>query len=101
MSLNITIEDDYILVESPVGMVYWEIMEGISKLFAMPEFRDKNDIWLFRDGQLKIIFSDLYSIKDMAEKLYPTASKGTKTAKVLPYPTPAFPYHSSYLYILR
>ncbi len=82
MSLNIIIEDDYILMESSEGMVYWEIMEGISKLLAMPEFKDKNDIWLFRDGQLKIMYSDLYSIKDIVKKLYPTDSTGTKTAIV-------------------
>ena len=82
MPFKITIEDNYILVESLGGMVYWEIMEGISKLFAMPEFKDKNDLWLFRDGQLKIMYSDLHSIKGLVEKVYPTDSRGKKTAIV-------------------
>ena len=56
MSLNITNTDDYILAEFSEGMDYWEIMEGISKIFSMPEFKVKNDIWAFKDGQLKILF---------------------------------------------
>ena len=82
MPLNITSTDNFILVESSSGMDYWEIMEGISNLFSMPDFKHKNDIWLFRDGQLKIMYSDLYHIKDMVEKLYPSDSKGKKTAIV-------------------
>lgn len=82
MPLNITSNDDYILMESLTGMDYGEIIEGISKLFEMPEYLDKNDIWLFRDGQLKIMYNDLYSIKDLVEKLYPDDSRGKKTAIV-------------------
>ncbi len=82
MPLKITNTDNYILMESSSGMDYWEIMEGISNLFSMPEFKNKNDIWLFRDGQLKIMYSDLYSIKDMVVRLYPPDSKGKKTAIV-------------------
>ena len=78
MPLNITSTDNYILMESSTGIDYWEIMEGISNLFSMPEFKNKNDIWLFRDGHLKIMYSDLYSIKDMVVRLYPPDSKGKK-----------------------
>jgi hypothetical protein len=80
MPLNITNTDDYILVEFSKGMDYWEIMEGISKLFSMPEFKDKNDVWVFKDGQLKMLYTDLYNIKDTVEKLYPEDSKGQKAA---------------------
>jgi hypothetical protein len=80
--MSIINNDDHILVESAAGMNFWDIMEGISKLFSMPEFKEKNDIWLFRDGQLKIMYSDLYSIKDLVEKVYPADSKGKKTAIV-------------------
>ena len=82
MPLNININDDFILVESTAGMDYWEIMEGISKLFSMPEFKDKNDVWVFKDGQMKVLFSDLYNIKDSVEKFYPKGSKDKKTAIV-------------------
>jgi hypothetical protein len=80
MPLNITDKDSYILVEPSKGMDYWEIMEGISKLFSMPEFKDKNDVWVFKDGPLKMYFNDLYSIIDSVAKLYPEGSKAKKTA---------------------
>ena len=82
MPLNITNTGDYIIAEFSKGMDYWEIMEGIPKLFSMPEFKDKNDIWVFRNGRLKILYSDLYTIKDSIEKFYPEDSKGKKTAIV-------------------
>jgi hypothetical protein len=46
----------------------------------MPEFKDKNDVWVFKDGPLKMYFTDLYSIIDSVAKLYPEGSKAKKTA---------------------
>jgi hypothetical protein len=83
MPFNVTNTDNYILAEYSEGMDYWEILEGISKIFSMPEFKVKNDIWAFKDGQLKISFSDLYKIKDSVKKLYPEGSTGKKTAIVI------------------
>ena len=82
MPLNITNSDDYILAEYSAGMDYRKIMAGISKLFSIPEFKDKNDIWVFRDGQMKMLYSDLQHIKDSVEKLHPKGCKGKKTAIV-------------------
>lgn len=82
MPLSITHNDDFILVESSDGMDYWEILEAISKLFSMPKFKVNNDIWVFKEGQLKMLFTDLYSIKDSVKKLYPEGSTGKKTAIV-------------------
>jgi len=82
MPVNITNNYDYILVEFPAGMDYWEIMEGIPKLFSMPEFKEKNDIWVFRDGKMRILYADLYTIKDSAERFCPECSKDKKTAIV-------------------
>ena len=82
MSLKITAKHDYILVEPSAGVDYWEILEGISKLFSMPEFEDNNDIWVFREGQVKILYSDLYKVKDSVKELYPADSNGSKTAIV-------------------
>lgn len=82
MSLNINSTDEYIIVEFSKGMDFWEIMESIPKLCSRPEFKDTNDIWVFRDGQLLILYSDLYYVKNAAEKFYPKVSKGKKTAIV-------------------
>ena len=65
-----------------MGMDYWEILEALPALFLMPEFKDTDDIWLFRGGQMKILYSDLYTIKDVAERLHPKESQGRKTAIV-------------------
>jgi len=82
MPVKITNQYDYILVEFPAGMDYWEIMEGIPKLVSMPEFKEKNDIWVFRDGKMQILYTDLYNIKDSAEKFCPDCSKDKRTAIV-------------------
>ena len=82
MPLKITAKQDYILVEPSAGMDYWEILEGISKLFSMPEFKDKNDIWVFREGQVKMLYTDLYEVKDSVKEIYPADSNGSKTAIV-------------------
>ncbi len=83
MELDITNKDDYILVGPAKGIDFWGIMAALSKLFSMPEFKDKNDIWVFRHGQVKMLYTDLHKIKESAEKLYPKDSKGTKTAIVV------------------
>lgn len=54
----------------------------MSQLFSRPDFQEKNDIWLFREGHLKMMYGDLYNIKEMVAKLYPPDSKGKKTAIV-------------------
>jgi wyosine [tRNA(Phe)-imidazoG37] synthetase (radical SAM superfamily) len=82
MSLKFTDYNDYILVEAPTGMNYWEIIEGIPKLISMPEFKNKNNIWLFISGQINMAYTDLYAIKNLVEEICPHNSKGTKTAIV-------------------
>ena len=82
MSLKLTNNIDYILVELSTGMDYWEIIEGIAKLFSIPEFMNKNDIWLFRSGQIKMAYTDLYAIKSLVKKKCPKNTKGSKTAIV-------------------
>lgn len=82
MSLKITANQDYILVEPSAGLDYWEILEGISKVFSMPDFKYKNDVWVFREGQVKIQYTDLYKVKDSVRVLYPKDSIGSKTAIV-------------------
>jgi hypothetical protein len=82
MSLKFTSYDDYILIESPTGMDYWGIIEGIPKLISMPEFKNKNDIWVFTTGQIKMAYTDLYAIKSLVEEICPKNSKSAKTAIV-------------------
>jgi len=55
MPFNVTNTDDYILAEYSEGIDYWEILESISKIFLMPEFKIKNDIWAFRDDRFALV----------------------------------------------
>ena len=48
----------------------------------MHEYLEKNDIWVFREGQLKILYSELYKLKDLAKKNCPMSIRGKKTAVV-------------------
>ena len=48
----------------------------------MPEFKDKNDIWLFKDGQMKMLYTELHNIKNSVEQFHPKGFKGKKTAIV-------------------
>ena len=82
MPLIFTNYDDYILIESPTGMDYWEIIESIPELISMSEFKSKNDIWVFRSGQIKMAHTDLYAIKNLVEEICSKNSKGSKTAIV-------------------
>jgi hypothetical protein len=83
MALKLTNNINYILVELSTGMDYWEILEAISKLYSMPESKNKNNIWAFRSGQMKMSYTDLYEIKDLAKKICPKDFKSTKTAIVV------------------
>ena len=62
-----------------VGLInqVWDLQWIASLKMSM-----KNDIWKFKAGQMKILFSDLYNIKDSVKKLYPESSTGKKTAIV-------------------
>ena len=82
MTLKITDKEDYLLVEPSEGMDYWEILEAIPAVFLMPQFKHKDDIWVFRKGQMKVYYSDLNTLKGVAEKLHPEESNGRKTAIV-------------------
>ena len=83
LGLRITAREDYILVEPSKGMIFWEVLFGLSKLISMPEFRDRNDLWVFRAGKMDIAYSDLYKIKEYVQKNFPECSKEKKTAIVV------------------
>ena len=82
MAQQITCNDKYIRLEYAAEINCWEILEGVSRLFSMPEFSDKHALWVFRDKPLKIFYPDIYKIKDYAERLFPAGPNGKKTAIV-------------------
>jgi hypothetical protein len=81
--MKITKEKDYVLVEPSEGIDFWEIIEGIGKLFTMDGFPRKNDIWKFREGPLSFLYEDIYKIKDFVANYYPKDWNGHKTAIIV------------------
>ena len=83
MPAKITIKEAYILVE-PQSTEYWELMEALGRLFKMPEYLEKNTIWLSPDDRLRVSYEDLYKIRDVIAKFYPKSTKqNNKTAIVV------------------
>ena len=83
MPLKITIKSNYILVE-PQTNSYWEILEAFGRLFKMPEYLDKNTIWVMSEGPIEGSYDDLYKFRDFASKHYPkNAKQGNKSAIVV------------------
>jgi len=82
MEPKITIKKDYILVEPQVYELQ-EIIGCIARLFNMPENQEKNVIWLFKEGPLKITYDDLYKIKDFVKENLPENEKPDKKTTVI------------------
>ena len=82
MAPKITVNTDYILVE-PKEVDYWEIWEGVGKLRNLPEFSEKNRIWVFNESQIKLKYDDLYKLKDYIKEIYPENMTRRKTALVV------------------
>jgi hypothetical protein len=77
MVTQITIKKDYILVE-PRENEFWEIWETLGRLLKMPEYPDKNVIWIFREGRLKMAYDDLYRLRDLLVENFPENVKPDK-----------------------
>ena len=82
MEPKITIKKDYILVEPQVYELQ-EIIGCIARLFNMPENQEKNVIWLFKEGPLKITYDDLYKIKDFVKENLAENEKPDKKTTVI------------------
>jgi hypothetical protein len=82
MPPKITIKKDYILVE-PSEVDYWEIWVSIGAELNSPDFPEKNDIWIFHDGPVKLTYVDLYRLKDFIKENYPENANRNKTAIVV------------------
>ena len=83
MEPKITVKQDYILVEPKEGADFREIRRGIARLIYVPEIRDKNDIWVLREGLGKLSHDDLYKLRDLIKEIHPKDSTAIKTALVV------------------
>ena len=77
MEPKITVKEDYILVE-PEERDYLEIFVSLGKLYTMPEYLNKDVIWIFREGPIKVTYDDLYKLGDFAQKHFPEKTSITE-----------------------
>ena len=82
MTPKLTIKKDYILIE-PQENEYWEIWEAIGRLLKIPEYPDKNVIWVFHGGPIDLVYDDLYKLKDFINENYPENATRSKPAMVV------------------
>lgn len=83
LGIEIIIESNFILLKPPRELELGNILMSIAMLFTIPEFQEKNDIWLLREGQSNILYSDLDKIKYIAEIYHPKSDIRRKTAIVV------------------
>jgi hypothetical protein len=83
MSPVITITKNYILVEPKEGVNYREIRRAVARLFYASGIPAKNGIWVFRAGQEKFSYVDLYRLRDIIKENFPKDVKIDKTAIVV------------------
>ena len=83
MSPEITIKEDYILIEPKKGTDYSEIKRGVARLFYVNEIPEKNRIWVFREGPENFSYDDLHKLRDIIRENYPNDHKINKTAIVI------------------
>lgn len=76
--LEITNKENYLLIEPPEGINFFEIMKGIVTLFTMSAYQENGDIWIFRKGHPDLLYSDLHEIKRFADKHYPEVPHNPK-----------------------
>ena len=83
MQEKIITKKEYILVE-PAANEIWELLETLNNLFKMPEYRDKNTIWVIPEVPIQGGFDDLYKLRDFISGHYPKSNKpDNKTAVVV------------------
>ena len=73
MEPNIKVKDDYILVEIEEGE-YLEILISLGSLFKMPEYLNKDVIWIFQEAPLKTSYDDMHKLRDFVKNHYPANS---------------------------
>jgi hypothetical protein len=76
------VKKDYIKIE-PKEVDFGEICEGIAKIRNLPELSEKNNIWVFHEGPIKLDYVDLYKLKDFVREICPKNGNKSKTAIVV------------------
>jgi hypothetical protein len=83
MSPEITIKEDYILIEPKEGTDFREIQRGVARLFYVEGIPEQNRIWVFREGPENLSHDDLYKLKGIIKENYPKDARINKTTIVV------------------
>ena len=83
MSPQITIKENYILIEPKDGIDFREIQQGVARLFYVEGIPEQNRIWVFREGPQNLSYDDLQKLKDVIKEHYPENARINKTAIVV------------------
>lgn len=83
MSPQITLKNDYILIEPKAGTDFREIQRGVARLFYVDGMPKQNRIWVFREGRENLSHDDLVKLRDIIKEYYPVDAKIHKTAIVV------------------
>ena len=82
MQAKITVQKEYILVE-PEANEFWEFLVTLGYLFKMPEYKNKNTIWLIPEAPVESGYSDLYKLRDFISEHYPKGNKPDNKAAIV------------------
>ena len=82
MESKITVRNDYILVE-PQEVELWEILRSLRDLLQIPEYPNKNVIWVFRESSVNMDFEELHNIKKFAKNNIPENPKPDRKVAIV------------------
>ena len=83
MQEKISVKKEYILVK-PETIYLWDFIDALGRLFKIPEYEDKNTIWVIPDAPIQAGYDDLYKLRDFIAEHYPKGNKpDNKTAIVV------------------
>jgi hypothetical protein len=82
MEPKVSVKKNYILVE-PQEREFWAVLQSFGRLFQLPEYQNKNTVWLFHEGPLQITFDELYKIKDFLIEYAPDNTKQFKKVAIV------------------
>ena len=82
-SLEIKNLENYILVQSKRRVIFFDIIRSIAQLFTMSAYKEKDDMWVFGNGDVDCLYSDLHEIENFIKQHYPKKATGRRTAVVV------------------
>jgi hypothetical protein len=81
---QITLTDEFLQVTVHDRITLSLVQNAILEILSFPEYLEKNDLWIFGDSPVAISYEEFPQLVRFIRQHYPTESKHTKTALVVP-----------------